>query len=68
MFNEQQRQAITTLISLQGAGFSEKQIMELTGLVNMWNKHWPGLGSPGLDQGNGSSSSRSKLDDKLIRH
>ena len=26
------------------------------GLVTKWNKHWPGLGSPGLDQGNGSSS------------
>jgi hypothetical protein len=31
------------------------------------NKQRPGLGSPGLSQGNGSSSTNgSKLDDKLI--
>jgi hypothetical protein len=66
-FTTQKQQAIMTLMNLQLAGFSEKQIMELTGLVNMWNKHRPDLGSPGLDQGNGSSSTNgSKLDDRLI--
>ena len=35
---------------------TREDINELTGLVNKWNKHWPGLGSPGLDQGNGSTS------------
>jgi hypothetical protein len=50
-------------MNLQLAGFSEKEIAELTALVGRWNKQWPGLGS----QGNGSSSTNgSKLDDKLI--
>jgi hypothetical protein len=59
----QKEQALTTLLNLQVAGFSEKEISELIRLVNMWNKQWPGIGS----QGNGSSSTNgSKLDDKLI--
>jgi hypothetical protein len=38
--------AVTTVMNLQLAGFSEKEIAELTALVGRWNKHWPGLGSP----------------------
>ena len=55
-------------MNLQMAGFSEKDIMELTGLANKWS----GIDSLGLSQGNGSSSSMLpkavwfKLDDKLI--
>jgi hypothetical protein len=49
-------------MNLQLAGFSEKEIAELTTLVGRCNKHWPGLGGPC----NGSSSTNgSKLDDKL---
>jgi hypothetical protein len=52
-------------MNLQLAGFSEKDINELIGLVTAWNKS--GIGGPGLSQGNGSSSMNgSKLDDKLI--
>ena len=55
VFNEQQKQAITTFISLQNVSIgTEKEIRELIGLVNRWNKQWPGLGSPG--QGNGGSN------------
>ena len=55
--------AVTTVMNLQLAGFSEKEIAELTILVGIWNKHWPGLGSPC----NGSSSTNgSKVDNKLI--
>jgi len=43
---------------LQLAGFSEKDINELIGLVTAWNKS-------GFSQGNGRSSGF-KLDDKLI--
>jgi alkylhydroperoxidase family enzyme len=38
MVNVQQKQAIATLVDLQKAGFSEKKIAELIGLINMWNK------------------------------
>jgi len=55
-FNTQKQQAIMTLMNLQLAGFSEKQIMELTGLVNMWNKQWPSIEGPSIGQNNGSSS------------
>ena len=56
-----------TLMNLQLAGFSEKQIMELTGFVNMWNKQWPSIEGPGIGQNNGSSSMNGfKLDNKLI--
>ena len=34
--------AVTTVMNLQLAGFSEKEIAELTILVGIWNKHWPG--------------------------
>lgn len=33
----QKQQSITTLLNLQLHGFSENQIIELTGLVNNWN-------------------------------
>jgi hypothetical protein len=66
-FTTQKQQAISRRSNL--AGFSEKDITELIALVDRWNKQWPGIGSPGLDQGNGSSSMNgSKLDDRLIRH
>ena len=61
-FNEQQKLAVTTLINLQLAGFSEKDINELIGLVTAWNKS--GIGVPGFGQGNGRNGF--KLDDKLI--
>jgi hypothetical protein len=48
-------------MNLQLAGFSEKQIMELTGLVNMWNKQGPGIG-----QNNGRSMNGFKLDNKMF--
>src|SRR5215831_7003092 len=64
-FNEQQKLAVTTLINLQLAGFSEKDISELIGLVTAWNKS--SIGVPGFTQGNGRSSMNGfKLDDKLI--
>ena len=62
-FNEQQKLAVTTLINLQLAGFSEKDINGLIGLVTAWNNS--GIGIPGFSQGNGRSSGF-KLDDKLI--
>ena len=43
-----------TLMNLQLAGFSEKQIMEP--IVNMWNKQWPSIEGPSIGQNNGSSS------------
>jgi len=57
-FNTQKQHAIMTLMNLQLAGLSEKDINELIGLVTAWNKSdiW-GLG---FGQSNG------KLDDKLI--
>src|SRR5262249_49026344 len=64
-FTAQKQQAITTLMNLQLAGFSEKNINELIGLVTAWNKS--GIGVPGFSQGHGRSSMNGfKLDDKLI--
>jgi hypothetical protein len=71
MVNEQQKRAIATLVDLQKAGFSEKEIAELIALINLWNKSGiVQIGGPGFSQGNGSGSngSKSKLDDKLIGH
>ena len=62
----QKQQAISRSSNL--AGFSEKDITELIALVGRWNKQWPGIGSPGLDQGNGSSSMNGSKLDRLIRH
>src|SRR5262249_48090768 len=47
-FTAQKQQAITTLMNLQLAGFSEKDINELIGLVTAWNKS-----GGGFSQGNG---------------
>ena len=47
------QQTITTLLNLQPAGFSEKEINELIGLVNRWNSR-PSIGNPGLSQGSGN--------------
>ena len=64
-FTAQKQQAITTLMNLQLAGFSEKDINELIGLVTAWNKS--GIGVPGFSQGNGRNSMNGfKLDDKFI--
>jgi len=66
-FTAQKQQAVTTLMNLQLAGFLEKDINELIGLVTAWNKS--GIWSLGFGQGNGSSSSTNmKLDDRLIGH
>jgi hypothetical protein len=69
-FSAINNQAITTMINLKLAGYSEKHIMDLA----RWSKYHQ-LGSPGLTQGNGSSQhhddgdtgngSKWKLDDKL---
>ena len=49
-----------TLMNLQLAGFSVKDINEPTAL----NKS--GIGGPGFGQGNGNNGSKNRLDDKLI--
>ena len=66
-FTAQKQQAMTTLMNLQLAGFSEKEIMELVGVVNRWNKSWH-LGNPGNGQGNGDNNMNVSLDDRLIGH
>ena len=50
-------------MNLQLAGFSEKDINELIGLVTAWNKS--GTCGLGFGQGNGNGGNN-KLDDKLI--
>ncbi|MGC2575899.1 MAG: hypothetical protein WA364_30725 [Candidatus Nitrosopolaris sp.] len=55
--------AVTTLMNLQLAGFSESEIADWVGLVSTLNRG--GLGSSGLSQGNGHGISK-KLDTKLI--
>jgi len=61
-------EAVTTLMNLQLAGFSEKEIMELIGIVNRWNKSRH-LGSPDLGQGTrGRNMNASTLDYRLIGH
>jgi prefoldin subunit 5 len=62
----QKQQAISTLISLQGAGMTDSEIVELIKLVKMWNGIGTGTGVNIFGQGNGGGS-RSKLDDKLMR-
>jgi hypothetical protein len=62
-FTVQKQQAVTTLMNLQLAGLPVRKIDCRTN-QGRWNKQWPGIGSPDLSQGNGSSST--KLDDKLI--
>jgi len=57
------KQALTVLMNLQMAGFSETEIAEWGGLVSMLNKG--GLGSPVLSQGNGHGMSK-KLDTKML--
>ncbi|MGC2574615.1 MAG: hypothetical protein WA364_24140 [Candidatus Nitrosopolaris sp.] len=56
MVNEEQKQAIATLVDLQKASMTEYEIRKLVTLVGRWNAT-----RPGLDQGNGGV-----LDDKLI--
>jgi len=57
-FNTQKQQAVTILMNLQMAGFSEKDITELTACVNTW-KAQSGIATLGHVNGK-------KLDDKLI--
>jgi hypothetical protein len=60
-FTAQKQQAVTTLMNLQMAGFSEKDVMEQTKLVNVWNKQpWSGM-----IYGNGNNGGK-KLDTELI--
>ena len=56
-FTAQKQQAVTTLLNLQMAGFGEKDIMELTAVVNTWNAN--------LSHSNGSNGGK-KLDTELI--
>jgi len=64
MFTTHKQQALSILINLQLAGFSEKDINELIGLITTWNKSGVGLG---FSQGNGNGgSSNTKLDNKLM--
>jgi len=51
MFASNRQQALTTLMNLQSVGITEKESVELVGIVNRWNKHYPGL----YHQGNGGS-------------
>jgi hypothetical protein len=50
-FTAQKQAAITTVMNLQLAGFSKKDINELIGLVNIWNKHSSFGFGLGLNQG-----------------
>jgi Holliday junction resolvasome RuvABC DNA-binding subunit len=59
-FTAQKQQAMTTLMNLQLAGFSEKEITELVELVSRWNKSWR-LGNPGNGQGNGRGSCQQSI-------
>jgi hypothetical protein len=61
-FYNQKQQAITTVMNFQLAGFSEKDIMELTECVNTWNNK---SGIASLNHINGNNGTE-KLDDKLI--
>jgi hypothetical protein len=61
--NDQQRNAISTLVNLKNAGFAEKDIMELTAVVNTWNARGSGIAS--LSHNNGNNGSK-KLDTELI--
>ena len=60
--NDQQRNAISTLVNLKNAGFTEKDIMELTAVVNTWNARSGRSGIASLSYNNGGK----KLDTELI--
>jgi hypothetical protein len=62
--NDQQRNAISTLVNLKNAGFSEKDIGELTAVVNTWNARGSGIAS--LSHNNGNNGGGKKLDTELI--
>jgi hypothetical protein len=61
--DKQKQSAVTTLMNLQMAGFSEKDITELTECVNTWKAR---SGIATLDHINGNNGNGKKLDDKLI--
>lgn len=62
-FDHQKQAAVTTLLNLQMAGFSEAEITELTRHVSMWSAQ-PGVAT--LAHINGNNGHGKKLDDKLI--
>ena len=53
----------TFVTNLQTVGITEKEIIELVGIVNRWNKQYPGL----YHRGNGGSGN-GNLDDGLVGH
>ena len=63
MVNEQQKQAITTLVTLQKMGMTEDEITKLVKLVGRWNSTGVSID---VGQGNGGFNLKDfKLDDKL---
>lgn len=50
-------------MNLQNVGITEKEIVELVGIVNRWNKQYPGLSHRG-DGGSGNGN----LDDGSVGH
>jgi hypothetical protein len=61
-FTLQKQQAVITLMNLQLAGYSKKDINELVAVVSTWNRSVQ-MGNPGLSQGNGHG--KKKLDAEL---
>jgi len=57
MYALNRQNALTTLTNLQNVGITEKEIVELVGIVNRWNRQHPGL----YHQGNGDT-----LDDNFV--
>ena len=55
-FAMNKQQTLTTLTNLQSVGITEKEIIELVGIINRWNRR-------GLYHNQGST-----LDDRLIGH
>src|SRR5207253_7142577 len=63
-----QQKAIATIAALYEIGFSEKEIIELTQVVDMWsnqNKQWPGM-TRGNGSSGGGSSKIFKWDSELV--
>jgi hypothetical protein len=58
--------AVTTLMNLQMAGFSDEQIHDLVVLVSQWNGQLPGMNTSIQNDSNNGHNSGRKLDTKLI--
>jgi len=57
IFATNQQQALTALANLQQIGITEKEIIDILGIVRRWNdQQQEQQQHPGLNQGNGSSS------------